>query len=310
MKKFLLSILMVLVVATSSFAADCVALKAGNWSDTTVWNTVANECGGTIPVSGDNVALASYIIVWDVASVPKIPATGRLGTITAASSGTITVDMSSAACHTSGDCAVYFTTASAGTEHLFQTSGAVQAPTHYVTFDGTTINASAATAGKNGIYHNSVNTILVNSALIGGSGSSGAGIRINANGALTIINGNITGGGTTGSYGVYNGGNSSSIVTIASGTITGGSVGNAAGVFNLTNSAAAVVVSAGVRLVNSTQTVPMLGSFTWNAGADDYWTIGALKFAKEVAAGDLKLGVKNGTVTGTLTSGGGGAWAF
>jgi len=310
MKKFLLSILTVLVWAGTSYAVINTATKAGNWSDTTVWDL------GHVPTEGEDVALASYIVVWDVATIQRIPATGSLGTITAATTGTITMDISNAACLTSGTCQINFTTAAAGTEHLFQII--TTATTNDVTFNGTSITASVATSSKNGIHHiiGGGAKAIVNANLIGSSGSTGVGLRIGVAGALATINGNITGGGSGVAYGVSNAGSSTSIITINSGTITGGSWSTATGVFNQSGSAAAVVVSAGVKLVNSTQASAMGGSFTWNAAANDYWKIGTLYVGKAPAAAVVGVGtsvLNNSTGAydaGTLAAGGGGAWVF
>ena len=146
-------------------AGTITASTAGNWSDVATW------VGGVLPAALMTLPLESYAVVWDVATIPRIPATGTLGTITAATTGTITVDVSGAACHTSGDCSINFTTGQAGTEHLFQVTGA---DTHFATFNCTSITASAATTSKYGIYHNSNGgTLNINCALVGGGSGGG-----------------------------------------------------------------------------------------------------------------------------------------
>ncbi len=89
--------------------ATITATKAGNWSDTTVWDL------GRIPAAGDDVALAGYVIVWDTA-LTRIPSTS--GTLTSISStgtaGQISLALDDAAFH--GGAGLYATTITAGTK--------------------------------------------------------------------------------------------------------------------------------------------------------------------------------------------------
>lgn len=79
--------LLIIAYLIGFLVSPCIAVtntatKAGNWSDTTVWDQ------GHVPEAGEDVALGGYVITWNVATVPIIPATGSLGTIT--STGTVT----------------------------------------------------------------------------------------------------------------------------------------------------------------------------------------------------------------------------
>lgn len=315
MKKILswLILLILLATPTLSFGAACVSQGSGNWSATATWGTSCHD-PASIPLAGDSVEIANgHTVVWDVANGVRIPATsGSLTTITGTGTGTITIDPSDDACHTSGTCQINFTTAQAGTEHLFQITGTTD---HDVTFNGTSITASPATSAKHGIYHNSAGGhVKVNAALVGSSGASGCGMRLNGSGSLATVAGNITGGGANTAYGVYVGVSSTQVLTVSSGTVTGGSAANAPALWNTYANPSTVVIASGVKLANSTQSGAIGGVFTWNAGAGDYWTIAGTvtRVAKEVAAGDLKKDVVNGSVTGTLEAGGsgGGAWGF
>lgn len=271
---------------TPCFAVTNTATKAGNWSDTTVWDQ------GHVPADGEDVALAGYTIVWDVANIARIPATGTLATITAATTGTITVDISDAACHTSGTCQINFTTAAAGTEHLFQITGTTD---HDVTFNGTSITASSGTSNKHGIFQNSPGgRAIVNATLIGSSGSTGDGMSINASGGLATATKGATGGGASGAYGIYNNGNAASILTVSgSSNVTGGSQTNACGIGSSTGAAATVVIDDGVKLVNSNSAMAICNVFTWSGTTADYWTIAGTNYYLV-----------------TTVSSGGGAWAY
>lgn len=310
MKKLLLSILMVLVFATPSLATDntFTVVSGANWS------TAANWSGGHVPAADENVIISGNV-TWDVATVPLIPATGRLGTITSSGTYTITVDLSDAACHTSGACKILFTTATALSDNLFTTTGAAQTPKHYVTIDGTTCTASAVTSAKSCIYHNSGNIILADVALVGSSGATGNGLKINAAGALVTTTKNITGGGTGGSYGLYGVGTSTSIVTVAGGVVTGGGTYGAPGIYNSTGSINTLVVSAGVKLVNSALGSAIYGSFIWDAGPSDYWNINGLYVSKapttdKVSVGTSVVNSATGDYEAGTASGGGGTWGF
>jgi hypothetical protein len=314
-----------LLACSQAYAGNCVASKAGNWSDVTVWGASCNGSTNAVPVADDVVNLNGYAIVFDYATAAKIPATGRLGQICStdnvcagtATGGTITfdVDTGTTTCDTEDTCAIYFTTGQTGTEHLFQITGTSAAG--QITIDGTSCTASAATANKHCIYHNSANTIHSDITPVGGSGNGGDGINIASSGDVNLSKG-ATGGGFAGAYGVSNGGNAAAVVTVTAGTVTGGTNVSAAGISNFAPSASNVVVESAVLLVNGSLGSAISGSFTWNAaaGSNSYWKIGDLYLspapAKTKVTSDQSIVIYNtgNYEAGTAATGGGGAYAY
>ena len=314
MKKVLL-LLVFLALSVNSYAVTNTFTVVSNNN----WSTVANWSAGHIPVDAEDVVV-SGAITWDVATVPRIPATGRLATITSSGAYTITVDMSNNACHTSGDCAIYFTTAIANAEHLFTTTGAQQTPYHYVTFDGTSCTASATTSAKHCIYHNSGNTVIGDVLFIGSSSSTGSGLRMNTSYSQASISKGATGGGVAATYGANNAGNTSSVLTVTGGTVSGGTVGpTSAGIINsVANTPGAVVINSGVKIEDSTSSSAIVGPFTFNAVSGDasYWKIGSLYIAvpppkaKVLNDTNVIISTTGSLEAGTATTigGGGGVW--
>ncbi len=321
MRKIILLILLSLLIVPSAFAATRYARANGNWSATSTWNDVscvdATETG-TVPVDTDNVDLCDHAVVWDYATVPRIPATGRLGTVVAATTGTITFDedTGTTTCDVEDACAIYFTTGAAGTEHLIQITGTATAGK--VTIDGTSCTASAATASKHCIYHNSANTLNADVLPIGSSGASGDGINIAGTGDTNASKG-ATGGGSSSAYGISQSGGSGSVLTVTGGAVTGSSTNNGAhGIMNAgTGGSAAVVVESGATLVNGSLSGAISGAFQWSAtSAAGSWSIngkfyGACPLAADVDTDATTLNNSTGAFdTGTKAGGGGGAWAY
>lgn len=317
MKKILFAIIFILMATASwSWAETCIFDNAGADG---AWHTAANwDCGAghteKVPVADDDVQLAASV-TWAVGSGARIPATsGRLGAITSSGAYGISVDAGAGStCDADGACGIYFTTATANTEILLTATGS---GTCYLTVDGTSVTASSGTSGKHGLYHNSscyMNVVMSGSpGLIGSSGSTGAGLKTNAAGGA-LVKANISSASSAGGIGISHGGSALSVLTIGDGstsyTITGSdnSATSPGLMCNSSDGAADCILTAGVKLVNGTKSSAVHGAFTWNAAATDYWTIAGtgVRFAKEVAAGDLKDGVWNGQVEGTLESGGG-----
>lgn len=327
MKKIFLIIVMMLVFPVASYAETCTSQSAGNWFTAATWD--CPPTGAKVPVSGDDVVL-NHAVVWDVATgagTYVIPATGRLGTITAGAGGSVTIDAAHANCTPSPDdntvkantvCKMYFTTATAnGLDLIVIDDGTGTTSDNAVLIDGTECKGSTA-ASKACITHNAIRVMLFADIALTGSASGygGTGLKINANGALATTTKNITGGGYNSAYGLNNVGNSSSIVTVSSGAITGGSVSGGDGINNGTASADAVVISSGATLVNSAQASSIRGPFIWNAtAAAGSWSIdgkfyGQCPLAAKVGTDTTVLNNSTGVFdTGTL-SGGGGAWGF
>ena len=307
-KTFLLAILMVLAFATDSYAVtNTFTVASGNH-----WSTTYNWSQGHVPVDGENVVL-SGIVVWDVATVPRIPATGRLGSITSAGAYAITLDMDDEACH--GDpstCALYAASMTAGpvTGGFLVTSGAQT--DHSVTIDVTGDIASGATASDNNLYHAGAGKmiIVVGGNLKGSAGGSCFGFINFSTGTFTI-NGNVLGGG-----GALGGGVSNSTGTgTITGNVTGGTHVSSPGV---NASGTGVITLIGNMIATST-------SRPW-AGTAPSWDVANAKYYYQLSTGiklyaDTDPGVANvktgtsyyfqsNTIKNGTAGGGGGAWGF
>ena len=158
------------------------ATKAGNWSDTTVWDL------GRIPIAGDDVDLAGYAIEWD-SSVSVIPITGTLKSIKSGSNndsaGYINVNLNNF--NTDGIL-----------NSLFIHGSSVA--TGIININGTSSYSLTINAGK----------LIDNDGIRGGSRNYSCGVYYNAQSPITI-NGDIIGGSSNdgglgddkGGYGVY-----------------------------------------------------------------------------------------------------------
>jgi hypothetical protein len=288
MKKLLIILLMLFPLAAES--ATITATKAGNWSDTSVWDL------GRIPAAGDDVALAGYVIVWDTALV-RIPSTS--GTLTSISStgtaGQISLALDDAAFH--GGASLYVTTMTAGTkpstaglllvtgttDHVLSITtgtgagegiiGGSNTSASGVSLTGTgTINIFGNIKAGTGAYANGVNNVSTGTIAITGnvsadSGICAYGVRNHNNGTLTI-SGNINGAAAAGAYGVYT---YLGTVTINGGTVTGGSYGDAVGIYNDPTASGAVTLSENTNLIYGTYAPPILGKAPiWQPKATSY----------------------------------------
>jgi hypothetical protein len=330
MKKLLILLLMLFPLVAES--ATITATKAGNWSDTSVWDL------GRIPAAGDDVALAGYVIVWDT-SLVRIPSTS--GTLTSISStgtaGRITLALDNAAFH--GGASLYATTITGGSyggspEGIISISGTTD---HVLTITvgtdvGQGVIGGSTTNYSCGVYHNGTGTVNIIGNIIGGSVSAAAcqGFRNHSTGSVNVT-GNLTAGskgsafwnngtGTvsitgniTASSSIGFDNNSTGVVTINNGIITGGSVKDVFGFYN--RSTAKVTLGENVRLVQGSYAPPYSGyAPAWQPASTSYakFYTGALfgqaantEFPQGLAAGNIKAGVVSGSVTGTLASGGG-----
>jgi len=374
MKKILLFILALLLITVSSFAATITATKAGNWTDTTVWDL------SRVPADTDDVALAGYDIVWD-AGIATIPATGTLASIkSTGTGGSLTIDLDNAAFHSGAtfNC----TTIQAGTDAMLKVTGA--AGDHVLTVNTGTgagqgvIGGSAASA--HGISDTSTSSCTVNVVgnVTGGADYEAYGYKANPGGTINItgnvsaptgrgfynavaatvnIEGNITStlydgfynnstgevtvtgnilagvatgftnygaatvtvtGNITGGDGATGFDNTDTGAVTVTGTITGGSADYSPGFYN--QSTAECTLGAGSMLAQGA------GDAAWR-GKSPAWTssltnrakyyIGAgfgqaanTDFPQQLAADQIKSGVISGTVTGTLSGGGGCVTAY
>lgn len=300
--------------------ATITATKAGNWSDTSVWDLAR------VPASGDDVALASYTVVWDAAQA-TIPATGNLASISATTTGQITIDLSDAAFHggaalnvsgniTAGDTAP----TNRGVIYVSGTTNHVLTITAANIIGGSGANCYA-------LRHTSTGTVNVTADIQNGSTTSTYGVYcdnggiLNITGNLTVpnagtyaanfytgtvsISGNITAGASTCVI------NSYATVSL-SGIITGGTESQAWGYWN--NGGGDTTLSATTRLVYGTKGAAYTGEApAWSPASTSYakFYVGAsfgqaanTEFPQVLAAANIKAGVTSGSVTGTLSGGG------
>jgi hypothetical protein len=261
--------------------ATITATKAGNWSDTTVWN------GGVVPGDSDVADLYGYVIVMDI---PTIPVSGTLSSIISpARAGQLTLAMSGANTY-----AINATTITAGTKSnggIIQVSGAALSAVLNVT--GSIIGGTGY--GSAGLQCSSTGTVNISGTVTGGSASVQAyGVYI-LSGAINISN-DVAGGGGVNSYGVYNASTGSVTIT---GNVTGGTVAYAYGVYNTSTGA---VTLNNCNLINKTNAVAYVGTApTWNLNDDSYVEWGGVKFYQDVSYAELAEAVwtyANRTVTG------------
>lgn len=304
-----------LLVATIANAATITAAKAGNWSDTSVWN------GGAVPGNGDTADLNNYAIVMDIT---RIPASGSLLGITdnsTSATGCLTV-----ALDTLGSSEIYVNysgatgiVATKNTTGLIQVTGttsntlkitgnltggsanASSAVYHNSTGALTIIGDIAATGGiHNALYVLTAATVSITGNITGGTNSGSRGARFDSTSTVTI-NGSVTGGSGSSAMGVYNASTGTVSVT---GDITGGTGTSQA--HGLYTSVGGAITLASCNLINGTGCVAYAGRTpTWKNDGSNYlqWAIteGTAKFGREPAAGKLYTGIVCGDVTGTLT---------
>jgi hypothetical protein len=262
MKKLLSILIFILCFSSLANAATITATKAGNWSDTTVWDL------GRIPAAGDDVALAGYAIVWD--SGARIPATsGTLTSITSTgTAGQITLDLSSAFCNSG--CSLNATKIQAGA------GKATWATTGILLISGTTANVLT------------INTGTKPNGIVGGSGATGYPLTINHQGTGTInVIGDIIGNNNTYGIGFINastgavnvtgnmyqddigagcrafGNNSTGVVTV-NGNLTGGYTGTSADAALYNASTGSVIVNSGI--ITGGNNCQGFGLFNYSSG--------------------------------------------
>lgn len=245
--------------------ATITSTASGNWSDTSKWDL------GRVPAAGDAVVIATgHAIAIDVAT---IPASGTLLSITCQTSGRMTLTLG-----TVGNTTINCTTWTAGTGATGNSMLVViGTTTSRLTINGTTLTGGTATNAY-GVQHNSNGPCTLNINLVGGSGSFACAF-VNQFGALVDIVGNVTGspGGQTPA--VYNVGNATSM-TLKGNFILNGSVpwyGNLPVFINTANDSY-------IQLTNS--------------GRSNKWVT-------QLAVTDVKSGVVEGDLMGTLAPGSG-----
>lgn len=181
------------------------AVKSGNWSDTTVWNT------GALPTSADDVYSNTFTVTIDtsitVLSIQNATATGVTagGNFAASVNGT-TITCTGAgiiAGSTSTTCLILTLGAGATVNIVSNTSGSstargiVYSSSGSVAFTG---NSTGATNGFSGIECSGTGSLSVTGNLQGAANSNG--LIIVSNSAAVTITGTITSGAGAASFGL------------------------------------------------------------------------------------------------------------
>ena len=208
--------------------ANRYAVKAGNWSDVTVW-----DGGTTLPGAGDVVRPNTYTVTID-----QDVSVGSL------------INNSSSPALSNGQ---FVVSTIASTRNITLTSGvtgsASNLPPLLVSAASGTLNLTGAVAGGGTLNSRAMDitgaaTVNITGAVTGGVANAPG---INITGAATV---NITGAVTGGSAGTAYGINAGAAATITvSGAVTGGSASTAYGVHLNTGSTSAVV-TAGSAIAN------------------------------------------------------------
>lgn len=302
--------------------ANVYAIKTGNWSDTTVWNT------GALPTGSDDVWANTFTVTIDTSpTVLSVRTTSTTG-ITAGGGFTVTNGI---------------TLTCTGSGIIPGTTACVTS--NLVSGQSCTINANStgsSTANAHGILNNSSGTLIIAGYTTSASGSSG--IANGSSGAINItgtiqavstnssspavrnsssgtinITGNVTAGGTQ-AYGVYNtstglvnitgnvtGGSDYGAINFSTGTInitgtvtggasTAGAVNSSTGILTHIGSAIAGTVSNAIGLGSTTQNTFLTGPFIGTA--QGVAANVAVRWRWVASAGPSYTTVANSTATG------------
>jgi hypothetical protein len=305
------------------------ATKAGNWSDTSVWDLTR------VPQDGDDVALAGYIIVWDIAQT-RIPATGTLASISSTgTAGQVTLALFNDAFHDGAE--LNATNITAGTKPAsagiisFSTSNAT---THVLTINtGKTPNGifGGSNSGANAIYCAIEGAHLVINGDIGGGSYANAHTVNIMSGVVCTVTGDLYGGT---SYAFICGNSAAAGSLTINGNITAaassGLHNSTTGAVTITGSIKGSDTAKGICGVNNNST----GTITFGMGSQliqgiyaaayngyaPIWTSSLTNrstfytgdspgqaantdFPQQLAADQIKKDVVSGTVTGTLSAG-------
>lgn len=227
------------------------AVKSGNWSDTTVWNT------GALPTSADDVYSNTFTVTIDVS--PTVLSIRSSSTTGVTAGGKFVINTSGIVLNsnvlgqnTSSTPVVYCLEVSLTSGQSVaingnitaggggNTNGMVLLTVGSVTITG----ACAGTSGGLGVYNNSSGTINIIGSCTSGSSGGTVGICSGAynaaNGTINITgncNGNTTTPATSSSAGVHNASTGTVNVT---GDCIGGNSGNAFGVRNASTGALSI----------------------------------------------------------------------
>ena len=173
--------------------ATVKATKAGNWSDTTVWDGDSH-----VPIDGDAVDLDGFIVAMDVERIPATSGT-LLSLGSPAKAGQLTIALDSATFHTSG-AKIFATTITGGTVAGFIKINDTTT-THVCTITGNVLGGSATNA--RGISLETRGPVIINGNLTGGNGTRAHGLFDNIGSGNVTINGNINGGSGVEAAGLF-----------------------------------------------------------------------------------------------------------
>lgn len=250
--------------------ANVFAVKSGNWSDPTVWNT------GALPTSDDNVYSNTFTVTIDISptvlSIRNSAVTGP-PTIVAGGGFTIAtpgVTLTANVIATSGVCLTISHTSGTVTVNGSSTGSATVAFAHGISFTGAGIlNVNGDCTGNvqdaRGLLSSSSGTVTVTGNVFGSDGGNAHGVQNSSTGTMNII-GNIT-GATFGNVtaGAVNSGSGTMTVT-ATGSITGivgpGLQNTGSGTVNIIGVCSSAGAQAGVVNSSSTGTINITGTCT------------------------------------------------
>ena len=262
----------------------------------TNWWTATNWDQGHSPIAGEAVVVpTTKTITWDYAGGATIPATGTLLSITCQGTGNITAVMND------GNRTLLCTTIQAGTKN----TGAIKITQTGATSNTLTIGAAGNTttitggtgAAASGVNNTSSGTINIYGNVNGSTGDSSNGLQQSLAGGTINLFGNSTGGNGYYACGIFS--NYAGIINVT-GDITGGTGSGCFGL--LSELSTSVVTLNSCNMINGSGCVAYGGkSPTWNNGTKaNYAQWGGVNYAPQLAATEVKSGVTNGSVTGTL----------
>lgn len=258
------------------------AVKSGNWSDTTVWNT------GALPTSADDVYSNTFTVTIDtsptVLSISNATATGVTAGGSFVPSNGITLTCTGAGITAGSTVTPCFTSS--------LTSG--QSCSLVANITGGSGN------GSYGVSNSGAGTVNITGNCTGGSASTGPnGVNNGSTGAVNIT-GNCTGGAGTNSHGASNGGtgtlNITGNCTGASGTIgSSGANNNSTGTMTVIGSLSANGYPA-IALGNIAQNTFLTGPFIGTAQGVPASV--ALRWRWIASVGSSYMTAVNSTATG------------
>lgn len=206
--------------------ANVYAVKSGNWSDPTVWNT------GALPTSADNVYSNTFTVTIDmsptVLSISNSPTTGvSLGGTFVINANNITLTSN---VNAANQTCLTVSIASGYTANIVgNVSGGYQNTPPAVVFSGQgTLNITGNCAGGGGtsnsaygVNNTSTGTVNITGNVSGGSNSNAPlshGVNNNSTGSVNIT-GTVTGGSAPFGFNNASTGNASLVGTLQAGTV-------------------------------------------------------------------------------------------